>query len=165
VEIKPEDLVVGAELVCTKSNSKLYEVGGVYKVASAEKSISVVRLTSDKSLGDIWSIDCIRRIGKKYKDWDVQFKLKQNKYATSLKHSQKDISMLITKTERLTALVDRTTTYKVSSTIWDELTDFRGHTTEQSLAYAISSGDCTALMSTDEVLEVIVEHDSTIEEH
>jgi hypothetical protein len=73
--------------------------------------------------------------------------------------------MLITKTERLTALVDRTTTYKVSSTIWNELTDFRGHTTEQSLAYAISSGDCTALMSTDEVLEVITEHDSTIEEH
>ena len=73
--------------------------------------------------------------------------------------------MLITKTERLTALVDRTTTYKVPNTIWDELTDFRGHTTGQSLAYALSSGDCDVLMSTDEVLEVITEHDSTIEEH
>ena len=73
--------------------------------------------------------------------------------------------MLITKTERLTALVDRTTTYKVSNVIWDELVGFHCYTPEQALNAVLKSDNGSVLMSKDEVLEVIVEHDSTIEEH
>mgnify|MGYP006131696359 CR=1 FL=1 len=72
--------------------------------------------------------------------------------------------MKVTKTDRVTALVDRTTTYDVSETIWDELTDFYGMSSGEALETLIGNDDAKVIECVSEVHEVVAVHNTEIYE-
>jgi hypothetical protein len=70
--------------------------------------------------------------------------------------------MKVTKTDRVTALVDRTTTYDVSETIWDELTDFYGMSSGEALETLIGNDDAASVMCVSNIDEVLMVHNSEV---
>jgi hypothetical protein len=74
MNIKPEDLVVGAELVCTRSTVSGYTVGNVYEVTKVLNH-ETVKLSSDVSHSALWGVNAICMSTSYYDDWHVQFEL------------------------------------------------------------------------------------------
>ena len=75
MNIKPEELVVGAELVCTKTKNRQFIVGDVYTV-DALIGNDEIRINS-RVCSTYWDVDCICKSISKYEDWHTQFELKQ----------------------------------------------------------------------------------------
>ena len=72
--------------------------------------------------------------------------------------------MKVTKTDRVTALVDRTTIYEVPKDIWDELVEFHSCTPEEALDILVSNDDAKVIECVSEVHEVVAVHNTEIYE-
>ena len=70
--------------------------------------------------------------------------------------------MKVTKTERVTALVDRTITYDVSDAIWDELTDFYGLSSNKAINTLVDNNDVASVTCIDKIDEVLMVHNSKV---
>jgi hypothetical protein len=91
MDIKPEQLVLGTELVCTRSKNERFIVGDVYTIDRLT-SKDEIRINS-KMKSSWWEVDCICRSTSEYKDWHIQFELKQ-----------KENTMVITTSEEIAKL-------------------------------------------------------------
>jgi hypothetical protein len=86
MNIKPEQLVLGTELVCTESTNERFIVGDVYTIDRLTGK-DEIRIGS-KMKSSWWEVDCICRSTSEYKDWHIQFELKQKENSMPITTSE-----------------------------------------------------------------------------